>query len=815
MEASSPAVGAGRPSPDRPYPGLRPFAATDADAELFCGREDESEIILANLFAARLTILYGASGAGKSSILRAGVAHELEHATGAEAGDLLDLVVFVDRWDGDPVARVIERARAAAATIGRADDVAIAPETPLDEAISELETRLRARVLLVFDQFEEFFVYHPAGPDSRLDRELPPLLTRADIRAHMLIALREDTLAGLDRFKGRIVSLFDNRLALQALSEGAAREAIERPIARYKSLRAEPDGPAELEDGLSREVIRQLTATVTPARGGAGAAPDAPPAPSAIEPVYLQLVMARLWETELAAGSRTLRIATLHRLGDAAEIIRGHVGVATGRLSHPDQDAAARIFRFLVTPSGGKVALTAHDLALYADLPNTTVQRVLDTLAGGETRVLRAVPAPPGAPDPTAYEIFHDSLASPILDWSRRLREHRLQRRVRRLRIALAAAVAIAVGLALYLLNPGPIQRLELLLVDARFAVRGATAADRNVVMVTVDPRTVQARGGHYPLARTDHAVVLRHILADNPRAVAYDVKFVKARRGQDVALERAIATGHGKVFLAAFGFDADGSTREFGRYPADALLRQVHAHVGYSGIPKDPDGALRHMYATVNVGTRRVPRRVPTLALLAANSAGWSANVPDGAWIDYSGPHGTVPTVSFVDVLRNRVRPATFTNKVVVVGVTAPVGGDLHRTSAAGGSTLPGPEIQADMIGTIHRDVPLRDAPAGVVVALIVLVGVLSAAVSLLPRRWRLPAFAAAVVLLAIAVQLSFDAGAVLPAVALAAVLVVGGIGGLLATRAWPAALPRRLRRARSAPGSAHDPRRVARSGR
>ena len=142
------------------------------------------------------------------------------------------------------------------------------------------------------------------------------------------------------------------------------------------------------------------------------------------------------------------------------------------------------------------------------------------------------------------------------------------------------------------------------------------------------------------------------------------------------------------------------------------------------------------------------------------------------------------MPTVSFVDVLRNRVRPATFTNKVVVVGVTAPVGGDLRRTSAAGGSTLPGPEIQADMIGTIHRDVPLRDAPAGVVVALIVLVGVLSAAVSLLPRRWRLPAFAAAVVLLAIAVQLSFDAGAVLPAVALAAVLVVGGIGGLPARR-------------------------------
>jgi DNA-binding IclR family transcriptional regulator len=39
------------------------------------------------------------------------------------------------------------------------------------------------------------------------------------------------------------------------------------------------------------------------------------------------------------------------------------------------------MFRFLITPSGGKVALTAQDLALYADLPKPTVERVLETLA--------------------------------------------------------------------------------------------------------------------------------------------------------------------------------------------------------------------------------------------------------------------------------------------------------------------------------------------------------------------------------------------------------------------------------------------------
>ena len=47
------------------------------DAPFFFGREAEQEIIIANLMASRLTLLYGASGVGKSSVLHAGVVHHL------------------------------------------------------------------------------------------------------------------------------------------------------------------------------------------------------------------------------------------------------------------------------------------------------------------------------------------------------------------------------------------------------------------------------------------------------------------------------------------------------------------------------------------------------------------------------------------------------------------------------------------------------------------------------------------------------------------------------------------------------------------
>ena len=45
---------------DSPYKGLAPFEDSELDALLFYGRERESEIIAANVLAARLTVLYAA-----------------------------------------------------------------------------------------------------------------------------------------------------------------------------------------------------------------------------------------------------------------------------------------------------------------------------------------------------------------------------------------------------------------------------------------------------------------------------------------------------------------------------------------------------------------------------------------------------------------------------------------------------------------------------------------------------------------------------------------------------------------------------------
>ena len=89
-------------TPASPYKGLNAFEDSELDALLFFGREREREIVVANLIASRLTVLYGPSGVGKSSLLRAAVARSLRELPEEP------LVVVFSRWSEDPAAALAE-----------------------------------------------------------------------------------------------------------------------------------------------------------------------------------------------------------------------------------------------------------------------------------------------------------------------------------------------------------------------------------------------------------------------------------------------------------------------------------------------------------------------------------------------------------------------------------------------------------------------------------------------------------------------------------------------------------------------------------
>jgi WD40 repeat protein len=405
--------------PACPYKGLMPY--DEDDAAFFFGREAERDVIVANLMAARLTLLYGPSGVGKSSILRAGVArhlHQLSDDEAAERGHRDFVVVVFNAWRDDPVASLEAAVREGLRRALPAEQLEMVPGR-LAERLGAWTRQLGLEIFIILDQFEEYFLYHgDEDGEGTFAVEFPRLLAVPDVRVNMLIAIREDALASLDRFEGRLPNLFDNFLRLQHLDREAARAAIEEPVRQFNRLAA-PDRQVQIEPALVETLLDQVqTGRVTVGESGLGMVEGTgSAAEERIETPYLQLVIIRLWAEEMAAGSLVLRLTTLTGLGGAQQIVRTHLDQAMGSLSPEDQEIAARVFHHLVTPSGTKIAHTAGDLSEYTDVPKTTLANVLERLSGGDIRILRPIAPPSEDADDYRYEIFHDVLAAAILDW--------------------------------------------------------------------------------------------------------------------------------------------------------------------------------------------------------------------------------------------------------------------------------------------------------------------------------------------------------------------------------------------------------------
>jgi WD40 repeat protein len=456
--------------PERPYRGLTPYS--EDDAALFFGREQECDIVIANMMASRLTLLYGASGVGKTSLLRAGVLHELQMSSRrnlADYGAPEFVAVYFNRWSADPVT-ALTRSIHESVAVGMGGQ-AKEPQTGsagLVETLQRWTTTLDADLLIILDQFEEYFLYdQDDGGDAGFAGEFIHAVNRTDLRVSFLVTIREDALARLDRFKGRLPNLFGNYLRTSHLDSAAARAAIEKPLEAFNRLVA-GDEPFTAEPELVQLLLDQVrigkVVLGTAGRGMVEKAADQDVG-HGIETPYLQLVLTRLWHEEVAAGSHRLRVETLRRLGGAQQIVHSHLNEALRALPARQQDVAAEIFHHLVTPSGTKIAHTARDLAGLAELPEVEVTSVLGELSAGDVRILRPVPPPAGQPraEP-GYEILHDVLAPAVLDWRAshvvaQAAEERLRQARRRLRrvggvatalgILLIAAVAFAI-LAFY-----------------------------------------------------------------------------------------------------------------------------------------------------------------------------------------------------------------------------------------------------------------------------------------------------------------------------------------------------------------------------
>ena len=504
-----------------PFRGLGFY--TEADAKWFFGRMTERKIILAHLRTARLTLLYAESGVGKSSLLRAGVAARLrelaDRGNGATRAPRFLPVVF-SAWKDEPVKDLIaeierqvsplmpEAERHGSLPNGDANGTGTGTAGDLAAAIAGATASLNATLVIILDQFEEHLSYRTgaASPDHLAD-ELAHCINSPDVRANFLIAVREDAYGRLgDLFGGRIGNVYGNYLHLEYLTRDAGRDAIEQPVAVYNTDHPGAQ-PMALEDDLVDAVLQEVRrgnlelGARRPDRDGGstwlGMDPDA------IETPFLQLVMSRMWEWERAHDSLVLRRATLDgELGGAEAIVRNHVSHALAGLAGEELEAATDFFGALVTPSGVKVAHTAADLAQMTGHAETTVASAVRRLY--EERILRAVDPAPGTTQ-ARYEIFHDRLAAPIVDWREQQENARLKQaalvaerdaetqRVQARRFKRRARVMFALALGLLILLVAVVMLLQYARDQSATAKREQRAAVHDTAAATSFALTTRA----------------------------------------------------------------------------------------------------------------------------------------------------------------------------------------------------------------------------------------------------------------------------------------------------------------------------------
>lgn len=304
-----------------PYVGPVPFEEKDRD--FFFGRDHEIAILQGLVLASRTMLFFAQSGAGKSSLLRAGVIPELtrqqrqgrgERATIFQPMQVLPIVrvsgissatttTEVDNpYVFNTLLRLLPHLTSQeiakwTVTDGLRNYRSSVEEDKLDPsilpafALPELD-RANA-TLLIFDQFEEIFTTYPEQWQERTQFFQQVAKALLDFPfLHVLFTMREDYLAELTPYAALLPEQLQHRYRMERMKRNVALLAVREPASRAGRTFAE--GVAEaLVDNLARVQIVQRKRPVAESN-------DTSFAPFVVgdyvEPVHLQIVCHQLWE---------------------------------------------------------------------------------------------------------------------------------------------------------------------------------------------------------------------------------------------------------------------------------------------------------------------------------------------------------------------------------------------------------------------------------------------------------------------------------------------------------------------------------------
>jgi hypothetical protein len=356
-----------------PFVGPRPFEARDG--KLFFGRKREIEELLSLIIAHRTVLVYAQSGAGKTSLLKAGVIPLLERRSfkvlpparveglmpaGVTARDVGNIFVF----------HTLQYLAKAHANLAGRTLPSFLKSLALDVPDERGE---RSPAVLVLDQFEEFFTCNVERWQERVpffEQLAESLETIPNLK--VVFVMREEFLAQLELFAEHLPKKLRNRMHLERLREKAALDAIIGPL-RLRCL--------DFEDGAAEELVRDLR-KIRVAEGGRTIETYG----EFVEPVHLQVVCQALWESlpkdfrsaSSDGSSQTRKITRSHveAFGDVSNALAKYYDRAIENACRGlfnEAQLRRLIAECLITPAGtrGMVFTASKD---FAEVPVQTLE---------------------------------------------------------------------------------------------------------------------------------------------------------------------------------------------------------------------------------------------------------------------------------------------------------------------------------------------------------------------------------------------------------------------------------------------------------
>jgi formylglycine-generating enzyme required for sulfatase activity len=352
-----------------PYRGL--LAYDLGDAEIFFGRERAIRDVLQHLARGALLVLHAESGAGKTSLLQAGIAPRLIGAG--------HLPLRVRAYDQNPV-DVIKRE-----FLPNLDQAPRLKATSLRDFLRQVGEVLgaAATLYLILDQFEEFFTQLDEPLRADFVKQLADCLDDPSLNVRWVLSLRAEYFSSLASFRPRIRNPFENDCYLKALTREEARDVVAQPGAQ-QGVNFEADLIDRVLDDLGKNEI-------------------APP--------QLQIVCEALFDA-LPAGETTITVALYDHAGGAAGILRDYLEQVLSRDLRPEQRTAARqLLESLITSEQQRVLRTHAQLVAELTARGVTPQ-TLDVILTQliDSHLISAEETDEGI----VYELAHDYLLGEI-----------------------------------------------------------------------------------------------------------------------------------------------------------------------------------------------------------------------------------------------------------------------------------------------------------------------------------------------------------------------------------------------------------------